>query len=347
MVVVHRISLRATEAQRRKLQTLSVKLPTGVVLPRGGDPLVAFDVEEDHPNWYQAGSGPDRSSCQLWVVPPIVDGGGIQSGSGSTAWGSVPQKTDWGEFQSLPPPPVRASSIDGTQSSAAVSYHRGFLGGLTYERQRAERLRYEADQQAALRGAVVSAGAALVIWSGGTALFAIEELTVLGGALGTTATQAAATSALRTTTVVAPLLLGEYSITEGLRQNDPGRIADGLMMAMSAGAAFGPGLGAGPRAGGLLAGAPKGIAPSSSALGQALEAAGHVRPPGSAAHHIVGSAAHHIVAGGTEAAAPARAVFQRFGIGINDAANVVFLPASRAAPNAAGAAAHSTRHTRA
>ena len=77
----------------------------------------------------------------------------------------------------------------------------------------------------------------------------------------------------------------------------------------------------------------------SRALGQALEAAGHVRP--------AGSAAHHIVAGGAKAAAPARAALQRFGIGINDAANGVFLPASRAAPNASGAAVHSTLHTRA
>lgn len=37
--------------------------------------------------------------------------------------------------------------------------------------------------------------------------------------------------------------------------------------------------------------------------------------------------------------------FNRFGIGINDAANGVFLPASRAAPNAAGGAVHSTLHT--
>jgi hypothetical protein len=37
----------------------------------------------------------------------------------------------------------------------------------------------------------------------------------------------------------------------------------------------------------------------------------------------------------------------RFGIGINDAANGVFLPATRAAPNQGGAAVHSTVHTRA
>jgi hypothetical protein len=78
---------------------------------------------------------------------------------------------------------------------------------------------------------------------------------------------------------------------------------------------------------------------SSRALGQALEAAGHVRP--------AGSAAHHIVAGNARAASQARGVLQRFGIGVNDAANGVFLPASRAAPNAAGAAVHSTVHTNA
>jgi A nuclease family of the HNH/ENDO VII superfamily with conserved AHH len=64
--------------------------------------------------------------------------------------------------------------------------------------------------------------------------------------------------------------------------------------------------------------AARAIAPSSRALGRALEAAGHARPPGSAAHHIV--------AGGAERAAPARAVLDRFGIGINDAANGAFLP---------------------
>jgi hypothetical protein len=77
--------------------------------------------------------------------------------------------------------------------------------------------------------------------------------------------------------------------------------------------------------------------PSSRELGRALEAAGHVRPPGSAAHHIV--------SGSAPAAARARAVLQRFGIGINDGANGVFLPATRAAPNPTGAAVHSTLHT--
>jgi hypothetical protein len=39
-------------------------------------------------------------------------------------------------------------------------------------------------------------------------------------------------------------------------------------------------------------------------------------------------------------------VLQRFGIGINDAMNGVFLPANRVAPNAAGAAAHPPLHTK-
>jgi A nuclease family of the HNH/ENDO VII superfamily with conserved AHH len=85
--------------------------------------------------------------------------------------------------------------------------------------------------------------------------------------------------------------------------------------------------------------AARSVAPSSRALGRALEAAGHVRPPGSAAHHIV--------AGDAEAAAPARAVLARFGIGMNDAANGVFLPKNLSVPNPTGAAVHSTVHTRA
>ncbi|MBN1208048.1 MAG: AHH domain-containing protein [Myxococcaceae bacterium] len=81
------------------------------------------------------------------------------------------------------------------------------------------------------------------------------------------------------------------------------------------------------------------VAPSSRALGAALEAAGTTRP--------AQSAAHHIVAGSAAVAAPARAVLQRFGIAINEAVNGVFLPASRAAANPAGSAVHSTVHTRA
>jgi len=63
------------------------------------------------------------------------------------------------------------------------------------------------------------------------------------------------------------------------------------------------------------------ITPSSRALGRALEAAGIARP--------AGSAAHHVVAGSAPGAAAARATLQRLGVGINDAANGVFLPGAR------------------
>lgn len=42
-----------------------------------------------------------------------------------------------------------------------------------------------------------------------------------------------------------------------------------------------------------------------------------------------GQATHHIVAGGAAAAAPARAVLERFGIGVDDAVNGLFLETGR------------------
>jgi RHS repeat-associated protein len=75
------------------------------------------------------------------------------------------------------------------------------------------------------------------------------------------------------------------------------------------------------------------VAPfSSTRLGANLVRAGTARP--------AETAAHHIVAGGAPQAAPARAVLQRFGIHIDDAANGVFLPATRASANPTGAAVH-------
>jgi len=71
------------------------------------------------------------------------------------------------------------------------------------------------------------------------------------------------------------------------------------------------------------------LGPSSRVLGRALEAAGFARP--------LNAAAHHIVAGAAPLAADARAVLERFGIGINDAANGVFLPS----------VVHSSLHTNA
>jgi hypothetical protein len=73
----------------------------------------------------------------------------------------------------------------------------------------------------------------------------------------------------------------------------------------------------GPNAAAPTAGA---VTHPSRVLGRSLEAAGHVRPPGLAAHHIVAHTARD--------AAPARAVLQKFGIGINEASNGVFLQQS-------------------
>ncbi len=78
--------------------------------------------------------------------------------------------------------------------------------------------------------------------------------------------------------------------------------------------------------------------PSARALARALVAAGHTRPRGAAAHHIV--------AGSAKRAQRARRILKKFGIGINDAVNGVFLPATRKAPNPTGAAVHSTLHTK-
>ncbi|KGM35346.1 hypothetical protein P409_04970 [Inquilinus limosus MP06] len=84
---------------------------------------------------------------------------------------------------------------------------------------------------------------------------------------------------------------------------------------------------------------PDTVKPSSRVLGKAMDEAGVPPAPGSANHHIV--------AGSAPAAAPARAVLQEQGIGINSAVNGARLPANLSAPNPAGAAVHSTLHNNA
>lgn len=53
MRTVHRIGFRPTPEQRRKLRFLGVQADgsAGMALPGERNPLVAFDVAEDHPNW--------------------------------------------------------------------------------------------------------------------------------------------------------------------------------------------------------------------------------------------------------------------------------------------------------
>jgi A nuclease family of the HNH/ENDO VII superfamily with conserved AHH len=77
--------------------------------------------------------------------------------------------------------------------------------------------------------------------------------------------------------------------------------------------------------------------PSSRALGRAMERAGHSRSKGHAAHHIVAKKA--------DGAKRARAVLDKFGIDLDDAANGVFLPTSASRGTTAGSANHSTLHT--
>lgn len=74
-------------------------------------------------------------------------------------------------------------------------------------------------------------------------------------------------------------------------------------------------------------------------LGDNMEAAGTVRPPNTAAHHIVASTA--------KKAAPARQVLSKLGIDINDAANGVFLPSNKLSANPTGASVHARIHTNA
>jgi hypothetical protein len=51
MKFVHRIGFRASGAQRKELEALGVDVSNGIMMPGGGNLLVTFDVDEDHPNW--------------------------------------------------------------------------------------------------------------------------------------------------------------------------------------------------------------------------------------------------------------------------------------------------------
>jgi hypothetical protein len=72
-------------------------------------------------------------------------------------------------------------------------------------------------------------------------------------------------------------------------------------------------------------------------LAQNLKKAGKIRPPNSAAHHIV--------AGNSPRAAEARAILKAEGIQINEASNGVFLPKNSKVPNPGCSSVHSRLHT--
>ncbi|HEY6726435.1 MAG TPA: hypothetical protein VI197_20505 [Polyangiaceae bacterium] len=63
MKIIHRIGFRATDAQRRELEALGVKVPAGIAMPGGGNAFVAFDVTEGHSNWIQI-----RTLLQRWDI---------------------------------------------------------------------------------------------------------------------------------------------------------------------------------------------------------------------------------------------------------------------------------------
>jgi hypothetical protein len=88
----------------------------------------------------------------------------------------------------------------------------------------------------------------------------------------------------------------------------------GLLVALKSPSSGGSGSSGTPSSGG---GSPKS---SSSALGRNMERAGMTRPPGTAAHHMVAGRRN------LPAVHRSRAILQKFGIGINDAENGVFLP---------------------
>ncbi|WP_437287730.1 RHS repeat-associated core domain-containing protein [Sorangium sp. So ce406] len=228
------------------------------------DPLNLVD-----PTGYEP-TGPDCTTCAPWTPrqPPWSGGGGgvtIISGGGGGGDDGNPYTSEWssdsGDIGPPPPPSVVRSDADGFQGAGVDPGHGSLLVQLVNERARQDRLYYETLQRDTFRvtqWAMVGAGAALLVWSGGYALLALEELSVFGSTIGMTSTQMAAANAASFTAKAVPAILGDVWVLEGLHRHDPGRIADGLMIAASAGASFGEGLGAGPRAGGgIQGGAPK------------------------------------------------------------------------------------------
>ncbi|XYH97560.1 RHS repeat-associated core domain-containing protein [Sorangium sp. So ce1128] len=212
------------------------------------DPLNLAD-----PTGYEP-TGPDCTTCAPWT--PWVEGGGgvtiISGGSGDgddgNPYTSECGAEDYSDIGPPPPPPVVRSDADGFQGAGAGPHDGSLLVQLLNERARQDRLYYEGLQGDTFRvtqWAMLGASAALLVWSGGYALLAIEELSVLGGAMGMTSTQVAAANAASFTLKAVPAMLGEVWVLEGLSQNDPGRIADGIVRRRPRGPASARGWGQG------------------------------------------------------------------------------------------------------
>lgn len=148
-------------------------------------------------------------------------------------------------------------------------------------------------------------------------------LCLIGGVTGEVFGTGATVTGVGATVGVPAIVVSTGLVVGGSANMEAG--FQGLMQALKSPSSGGSGSSATPSSGGGSS------TPSSRALGRAMENAGQTRPPGTAAHHLV--------AGGRNlpAAHASRAILQKFGIGINDAANGVFLPLK----------AHSHIHTKA
>jgi hypothetical protein len=67
MKLIHRLGFRPSPAQRQQLEMLGVKLPAGIVLPGNSEPLVAFDLAEDHVAWTAV-----RPLIQAWGMSDVL-----------------------------------------------------------------------------------------------------------------------------------------------------------------------------------------------------------------------------------------------------------------------------------
>lgn len=61
MKIIHRLAFRASSSQRQELESLGVRVPSGVAMP-GGASLAAFDVVEDE-SWTKV-----RALLETWQV---------------------------------------------------------------------------------------------------------------------------------------------------------------------------------------------------------------------------------------------------------------------------------------
>jgi hypothetical protein len=207
-----------------------------------------------------------------------------------------------GSSSGYEPQPVTTAPEDWTQHSL-VQVEGGFIAGLALGRVPFGSVVAGAIAGPGSRWAEIGRGVGEIV--GGGLAFTASVAGMLGGGA------ASGTGVLTLPGVLA--VAGSAALAAGGIANvKAGAERLGQALAMSSGSGS-----SGPQ------GTPAATAtsPSSRALGRALEAAGHARPPGSAAHHIV--------AGSAPGADVARAVLSKFGIGINEAANGVFLPGAQ------------------